>query len=220
MTATLTTLRDRVEQILQDETNAIWDTDVLDEAIRQALHEYSKTRSLESVGTITLSADGREIDVSSLSGLLGVSQVWCNYTSSDPEYPPNLRSFQHWPDSTTIYVDDDYEPQSGDVVRVFYTKLHTLNGLDSATSTTFPDDDETLIAVGASGYAATSRAVDLTEQVTLGIMTPQQIRAWGLSQLQNFRSGLKTIAGRLALRGQAHAELPKLDRYERGSDWS
>jgi non-ribosomal peptide synthetase component F len=220
MSATLTTLRDRVEQALADSGNAIWSTSAIDEAIRQALHEYSKTRPQRAVGTITLSADGREISVSSLTGLLSVLEVWCTYTAADPEFPPNRRGFQYWPEQTKIYVWDEYAPQSGDVVRVFYTKLQTLSGLDSATSTTFPDDDESLIAIGAAGYAATSRAVDLAEQVTLDRLTAQQVRAWGLSKLQEFRSGLKTVARRMALETLGHVELPDLDRHEQGSEWA
>jgi len=188
MTATLATLRDRVELELADSGNSIWSTDDVDEAIRQALHEYSKTRPLREVGTVELSADGREIDISSLSGLLSVTEIWCDYTSSDPEFPANVRAFTHWRDEQKIYVNDDYEPASGDVVRVFYTKLQTLNGLDSETATSVPLEDETLIATGAAGYAATSRAVDLAEQVTLDRLTAQQVRAWGLAKLQEFRS--------------------------------
>jgi DNA-binding protein len=218
MTATLTTLRDRVELMLADTGNAIWSTDDIDEAIRQALHEYSKTRPLRVDGTITLSADGREIDVSSLTGLLGVFELWCPYTAADPEYPENRRSFAFWPDTGEVYVTDDYEPQSGDVMRVFYTKLQTLNGLDSASSTTVPLDDETLVAIGAAGYAATSRAVDFAEQVTLDRLTSQQVRAWGLAKLQEFRSGLKAVARRMAIEGKSDVELPRLDRYE--GSWS
>jgi hypothetical protein len=201
MAATLATLRDRVELMLADTGNAIWSTDDIDEGIRQAVHEYSKTRPLRSISTLTLSADGREIDASSLTGLLSVSEIWVDYTSSDPEFPPNRRSYAYWPDEQTIYVTDDYEPTSGDVVRVFYTKLQTLNGLDSETTTSILLDDETLIAVGACGYAATSRAVDLAEQV--------------------FRSGLKTVGRRMALEGKGDVELPDLDRWERdGQGWS
>jgi hypothetical protein len=131
------------------------------------------------------------------------------------------RSYAYWPDEQTIYVTDDYEPSNGDVVRVFYTKLQTLNGLDSETTTSILLDDETLIAVGACGYAATSRAVDLAEQVTLDRLTAQQVRAWGLAKLQEFRSGLKTVGRRMALEGKGDVELPDLDRWERdGQGWS
>lgn len=220
MTATLTTLRDRVELMLADSGNAIWSTGDIDEGIRQALHEYSKTRPLRAVSTLTLSADGREIDASTLTGILSVSEIWCDYTASDPEFPANRRSYAYWPDEQTIYVTDDYEPASGDVMRVFYTKLQTLSGLDSATATTILLDDETLVATGAAGYAATSRAVDLAEQVTLDRLTAQQVRAWGLAKLQEFRSGLKTVARRMSLEGKSDVEVGDLDRWERDSRWA
>jgi hypothetical protein len=214
MTATLTTLRDRVELMLADSGNSIWSTDDIDEAIRQAVHEYSKTRPLRAVSTLSLSADGRELDVSSLSGLLGVSEAWIPYTSTDPEYPANSVPFEHWADQSKIYVTGDYEPQSGDTARIFYTKLQTLNGLDSATATTIPGDDETLVAIGACGYAATSRAVDLAEQVTLDRLTSQQVRAWGLSKLQEFRSGLRAVARKMAVETPSDVPLGCLDRWE------
>ena len=221
MTATLATLRDRVEAMLADTGNAIWSSDDIDEAIRQALHEYSKTRALRAISTLTLSAAGREIDLSTLTGLLSVLEIWCDYTSSDPEFPANTRAFQHWRDESKLYVTDAYEPASGDVVRVFYTKLQTLNGLDSATSTTLPLEDETLVATGAAGYAATSRAVDLAEQVTLDRLTAQQVRAWGMAKMQEFRAGLKTVARRMAVEGKSDVELPPLDRFERdGEGWA
>lgn len=214
----LAELRDRVEQILLDTGNAIWSADHIDEAIRRALHEYSKVKPLIAIGTLTLSADGRELDASSLTGILGVREIWCDYTASDPEFPPNRRQYEYWPDEQTIYVTDDYEPQNGDVCRVFYTKLQTIEDLDSATATTLPGDDETLICEGASGYAATSRAVDLAEQVTLDRLTAQQIRAWGMAQLQRFRAGLKRVAEQEALRGSALVEIGDMDTWE--GDWS
>jgi hypothetical protein len=217
MSTTLTDLRDRVEQILADTGNAIWSTDDLSEAIRRALHEYSKHRPLQEIGTISLSSDGREVDASSLTGILAVTEIWCPYTAADPEFPPNRREFQYWPDETTIYVSEPaYEPQSGDTMRVFYLVMQTLNGLDSETTTTFSDDDETLIAEGAAGYAATSRAVDLAERVTLDRLTAQQIRAWGMAQLQRFRAGLKAVATAEAIRTSARVEISRLDVWDRG----
>jgi hypothetical protein len=220
MAATLATLRDRVELMLADTGNAIWSTGDIDEGIRQALHEYSKTRPLRAVSTVNIGSTGREIDVSSLTGLLDVVEIWVDYTASDPEFPANRRSYAYWPDEQTVYVTDDYEPSSGDVMRVFYTKLQTLNGLDSETTTSVLLDDETLIATGAAGYAATSRAVDLAEQVTLDRLTAQQVRAWGLAKLQEFRSGLKAVARRMALEGKGDVEVGNLDRWERDSSWS
>jgi len=81
---TLTTLRDRVEIALQDSGNAIWATGDLDEAIRQTLEQYSRVRPQSGIATITLSSTGREVDISSVSGLLRVEKVWCPYDSSSP----------------------------------------------------------------------------------------------------------------------------------------
>lgn len=221
MATTLALLRDRVEAILLDATNQIWATGDIDEAIRRALHEYSKTRPLRAIGSLTLVADGRELSVSTLTGILDVREIWCDYTASDPEYPPNTRHFEYWPDSKIIYVTDDYEPQSGDVCCVFYSRMQTLDGLDAATATTFPDDDESLIAEGASGYAATSRAVDTMELVTLDRLTAQMIRAWGMAQLQHFRAGLKRVAAAEALRTSALVEVEDMDSWEAaGREWA
>jgi hypothetical protein len=218
MATTLALLRDRVELILADAANAIWAAGDIDEAIRRALHDYTKVRPYESVGTINITTAGREVDVSTLTGILGVSQIWCDYTATDPEFPPNRRAFEYWPDGTTIYVIDAVRPEAGDVMRVFYYVVQTLDGLDAATATTFPDDDESLLAQGAAGYAATSRAVDLAEQVTLDRLTAQQIRAWGMAQLQQFRAGLRVVARSRAMGRSARAEVDELDVWD--SEWA
>lgn len=211
---TLASLRGRIEQILVDVDNSIWTQDVLDEGIRQALDEYSKVNPREVIDTLTFSSDTRELDVSSISGLLGVERIWLPYTSSSPEHPPTWRNFEYWSDSQTVYFPDLSEPSSGDVARIFYRATHTISGLDAATITTLLEDDETLLCIGGAGHAATARAVDLIEQVTQHKLVPANLRAWGLGKLQEFRAGLKTVARHRALRGSAFVELPRLDRWE------
>lgn len=224
MTATLTTLRDRVERKLADNSNAIWSTDDIDEAIRAALQEYSLSRPQELITTLTLASTGREISVSGVTGLIKALEIWVPYTAASPEWPPNIRPFKFWQDSDKILVTGDYEPQANDVLRIFYTKMQTLNGLDSEITTTFPDTDESTLLTGASGYAATSRAVDLMEKVTLDRLTAASIRAWGLNQLQEFRIGLKKIERALALAASSRAEQPPLDRWDTvsrsGAKWA
>ncbi len=217
---TLSALKARVEQILIDAGRNIWTQDVLDEAIRQALHEYSKVNARTAITTLTLSADTRELDISSISGLLGVERVWLPYTASDPEHPPPWRNFEYWLDAEILYFPDGAEPASGDVARIFYRAMQSINGLDGETSTTFPADDTTLLAIGSAGYAATSRAVDLMEQVTQHKLVPQNLRAWGLGKLQEFRAGLKTVARHRALRGSAFVGLAGLDRWDDSGGWS
>lgn len=222
MATTLVAIRDRVKQKLADSGNNIWTGADLDEGIRSALHEYSKTRPRQAVALLTLEAAGREIDISSVTDLLAVVDVWLPYTADDPEFPPNRRPFRHWSDLGLLFiVDKSYEPASGEVARIFYAALQLLNGLDGASSTSLPADDESLLVTGAAGYAATSRAVDLAEQVHIDRLTSQQVRAWGLAQLQEFRAGLRTIARKLAATSPAWVDLPPMDRWDQGKGgWS
>lgn len=215
---TLASLRGRIEQILIDVDNSIWTQDVLDEGIRQALAEYSKVNPREVITTLTFSSSTRELDTSSISGLLDVERVWTPYTSSSPEFPPNWRNFEYWVDSQLLYFPDGTEPSSDDVARIFYRAMQTIKGLDAETTTTLPTDDETLLCIGGAGHAATARAVDLIEQVTQHKLVPANLRAWGLGKLQEFRAGLKTVARQRALRGSAFVGLPRLDRWE--GEWS
>ena len=191
MPTTLAALRDRVEQILADSSNTILATDAVDEGIRQALDIYSKARPFLAITTLTLASDTREIDVSSITGLLNISRVWLPYDSSVTQFPAKWRSFEHWQDQDILYIDDEEgTPITDQVARVFYTKKQTLNGLDSETTTTFADDDETLIAKGSAGYAILARAREVTEVVVLDDQVPlsKQIMEWAKMQIATFES--------------------------------
>ena len=213
MTATLTSLRDRVEQTLADTSNAIWETGWIDEGITKALHEYSLARPLHKNGTISVSADTYELDISALTGVIGVHEVWSPYTAADPEHPPNILPFRHWIDSQELYFPV-CQVSNGDVCRVFYTSLHTLNGLDSETVTTVGLEDESLLVSGSAGFVATDRGLDLSEQVTVTALTAQQVRAWGLSTLQQFRNGLRRVTQAKSGAVPSTAAQPRLDVYD------
>ncbi len=189
MAATLTSLTDRVEAFLMDSGNSIWDTGTIAEAIRQTLHEYSRVWPQQAVGTVTMGSDTREVDVSALTGLLGVRRVWLDYDSSNPENPPRWAShFELWPGSI-LYVGD-IEPKNNDVLRIFYTVMQTLNGLDSETVTSIPLDHESLIVIGAAGYAAFSRSVDLAETAGVSAVSTPNLAALGSRLLRFFREEL------------------------------
>jgi len=182
----LATIRDRVEARLQDSTNTRWTTADLDEAIRTALEQYSKYKPDHALGTVAVSAAGREVDISSLTDLIRVEKVWWDYDSSDPSYPPNYRQFDVWP-GDILFIDDREEPAAGDTVRVWYTKMHTIEDLDSAAATTLPADDEGTIVTGACHFAAQARAVELSEQLTAHDDVIAELRRYADEQGKNFR---------------------------------
>ena len=219
--STLAQIRDRVEQVLADTGNTVWDTDWVDEGIRQALAEYNLVLPYKAVDSESLSGilsnNNREIDLSSwayISDCYDIYQIWLPYVDTDTE--PTVRSFEFWREEQKVWIKGGDTPAETETARIFFTKGHTIDDLDSASATTIHDEHETLLVNGAAGHTAASRALDLSELVTVDRLTAQQVRAWGLSKLQEFRAGLRNVGRAAASRGVAWVELPALDRWDKG----
>lgn len=187
--------------------------DDIDEAVRWALGRFNEVAPQETNGTLTVSSAGREQSLSSLTGLLKVTRVWYPYDSSDPAYPPNWVPYEQW--GSTLFVKSTSEPAAAEVIRVWYTKLCTISGLDSATSTTTPDDAETLIVTGAVGYVAEER---IQEEPAARWRVPRALREWAANRLQEFERGLQDYARREAAGAAGLHELPTLDRWDKDDD--
>lgn len=179
----------------------------IDEAIRWALHRYNEIEPARAITTVTLTADGREVDISSLT-YHQIERVWWDYDSSDPVYPANWRDFELWP-GDILYIKDGNEPITADVVRIWYTYLQTIEDLDSATATTVPTNHETLLVIGASGFAAQERAQDQTQSYV-----PSKIREWAEARLKEFEAGLERLATRQASRESGIAKQAAIDRWD------
>jgi hypothetical protein len=187
-----------------------YDQNDVDEAIRWALHRLNEVAPDQTVTSLTLTAEGREVDISSITDYIDVIRVWWPYTSTDPEHPPQWRDFQLWP-GDVLYIDDPDEPAVGDKVRIWYTRPHTINGLDSETTTTISLQDETLIVVGAGGFAAQEEVQDRESRYV-----PRKLREWAEARLKEFERGLASVARRQAARFSGIAAAPALDRWDDG----
>lgn len=198
--STLAQLEDRVEQTLFDTANAIWPVAAIDEAIRQALHEYSNALPRHMEALIVAPAAGREIALAGITDLLAVTDViWPYDSDSDEEWPHNyLRGWSlQWDDAQPLLVLTEIigaQPQRDDELRIYYTKLHTIQNLDSAAATTLPAHHESLIVTGAAGYAALSRSVERAEEFNLDEKLPDRLKAWGLDRIQDFRAKLEKFS--------------------------
>ena len=217
MATTLTTLRDRLEHTLQDTGNTKWTTNQLDEAIRQALAAYSEHIPHRAITSLTLTADGRELDISTIT-YRDIERVWWDYDSTAPDHPPHWRTFEIWP-GDILFVNDSDEPASGDVVRIWYTADHTVTDLDAATSTTLPSRHESILVQGASGFAAAARRVTILEQVNLNEWAPRNLREWAELQLTTFYNALEEIATREAALDSGTAPTAALDRWDGDGVW-
>lgn len=189
-TETLTTLTDRIETRLQDGSNERWDATDIAEAIEQALEQWSRHDPAEAETDITLAANGREIDISAVAGLVRVNRVWWPYDSTTPGYPPTWVQFQVWPGSI-LYIDETNQPQSGEKVRLYYSKMHTLNGLNAESATTLPAEDVGYFINGAAGFAAQMRAVEISEELGVDRDVVKRLNDWAEENLKNFRYGMK-----------------------------
>lgn len=217
--STLAQIRDRVEQMLLDVSNAIFTTAVIDEGIRQALDQYNFVSPLMMEATITLTAAGREIGLSTLTNLLRVVDVFWPYDSSTETWPPNrVRGWRvYWDNAVPYLWLDIYEggqPQSGDQVRVWYSARHSINGLDGALATTVPLEHESLLVLGAAGHAAMSRTVDLIETAGTDLYQVGLLGTWGQRKIKEFTQGLKQIQQAAARSGPAWGAGWALDKWD------
>jgi len=208
----LAELRDLVELDLDDSSNAVWSTGDVDRAIARALYEYSQVNPQRAAGTVTLAADGREISISSLTGLTRIVRVWHPYTAADPEDPPEWRRWDLW--GTTLRIIDGDEPASGEVVRVFYFKEHTINGLGGASSTTVPAEDERVVVLGAGAYAALQKARSAIGEAGISTDTPKHWLTWALNRLDHFNTALGLVRARELRRVDRRVPLDR-DGWER-----
>jgi len=190
--------RERLRIELSDTGVATWEDHTLDQAVREALEDYNDANPEEAIGTLTFASASRELDVSSLARLIDVLRVWCPYTAADPEFPPEWRTgFELWPGSI-LYIADGTEPDADDVARIWYTRTHTIQELDAATSTSIPVQDTQLLVVGASAYAGSARARELSETVTAEDEAYRQIAGFAFRRMNEFRAGLNRIRAKAA----------------------
>ncbi len=220
MTATLTTMRTRVQVLLTDTGAIAYTTAALDEAIRLAMNDYSEVwpRQLDTV--ITLPAAGREIALSSLADLTNVTAVHWPYDSLDPEaWPPNLvkgfaLTFDDGQPLLTLTCNTGAQPQANDEMRVWYTTPQTLDGLDGAAGTSINLPHESWIALGAAGYAAILRAGDVSATYTESSAVQANLEQWGAMCLAQFKSKLAQLSLTATQRGQPFGAGWKLDDYD------
>jgi len=189
-----TELRDRIEDMLKDASNADWSTGEIDNALRIALHELSLALPSRAVTTLDAVDGQREYDVSSVSGLLQVVEVWYPYLSTDASYKLPHPVPWRMLDDSTLFLDVDADPDAAYDLRVFYDRLQTLAGLDGAAATTLNAMEQSALVFGAAGYCAVALAVDKVDKVTIGKGASEQLRRWGWSRVMEFRQRLADLA--------------------------
>ena len=191
--SSLAEIRERVSETLKDVNNKIWSADAIDESIRKALDAYSGIDPLEMETVIDVLADGREVALNEVDGLLGVTEVWWPYDSAGTDWLPTSVIFRLWWDDArpVLFMPavDGGQPQAGDEIRLWYYRSHTIAGLDGEAVTTVPASRESLLVIGAAGYAARSRGIDYADDGYPD--RGMDYKKWSNDMLKDFMLGLR-----------------------------
>jgi hypothetical protein len=220
-TTNLAAFETRVRGFLSDANATAYSTAQIDEAIRQALAEYSAVYPREVDTFVTLPAAGREIDLSSLLELSAILEVWWPFdpTANPDVWPPNRvqgyrLGFDDGNPVLTLTTDLADEPQAGDNVRIWYTTPQHLDDLDGAAGTTYPTMHESTLVTGAAAFAAIMRAGDVTSTYAVSPRTQANLESWGYTRLAEFRGHLARYAAQSVVHGPAFAKGWGLDQWE------
>lgn len=193
--STLAAYRTRITNSLNDTTTK-YSNDVLDEALRKVLTEYTRAFPNISTQVITLTAAGRSQNLSACSNLIGIIQLVHPYNDSlDDPYTHEREDFTlTWQNGApTVFFTGQDIPLNGENMLVKYAGKQTIKDLDTAEATTVRDDHEDLLVVGAAGQAAMMRASGLNEAWGVKSGEMSQLMTWGNNQYNHFQSFLAEI---------------------------
>ena len=149
-----TALRRMVGDAYNDEDG--WGNDLLDAGLRGGLRLVAESGPIVEE-SLTVSADGYEIDVSSLAVVDVLSLAW---PWADGRYYPSLMRRYRMVDGQTVRLDG-CEMQTGDVVRLRFRSRRTIQGLDDAAVTTILEAEEAAFLYAAASATLDTRARQL-----------------------------------------------------------
>ena len=179
---------------------ATWTTALLDEALRRALGELNVLLVYESSFTVVTA--GYEQDLSTIedvNAVLAVAYPW-------QEGWDFARTLATWRvvGPNRIYLALA-RPAVGETIRVRHTKLHTIEDLESATTTTVPEGQRALVGLWAAAFACEMRLRQISENPALPRDAGQQ---------------LATVAHRFRQRAEeAISHVPPLGSALRAPGW-
>ena len=182
----LVEMRARVRQDLMDEDALayLWTNDQVDGAIQRAVLEYSHHAAAEKISDLPTTLDSRELDISTLTGLLFLDSI---------EFPigyarPHLQRFTFYSGRAFMHDEGD-----GTDARVKWRQKHTL----AAGSTTIPAHHDEVIVLGATAHLAMSMSASIVDKATIsGPRGTVNYLQWGHQRMVLYQQQLRTLAPR------------------------
>jgi hypothetical protein len=154
----LATYLTRARDILQDTNNLAYTDAELTAALRLALAEYNSVRPRLIATTVLINTTNT---IPAPAGqTLAIRHIDNNGNMDDV-----IKSWQQIDQDTNIHIiDASADILPGESVRLWYTDpSHTINGLDSATTTTIQANNEHYIITGLCSHAINAEQIDAGE---------------------------------------------------------
>lgn len=179
-------LRTRILAILDDASNTKFSANQVDQAVRDALKEYTAARPIEA--TYSFDANGEQVIV--LPTTFAAFQIMDVY--KDEDYPQTHYTFlaRYEDEQWQIETPNNTIPADTPLIAV-YSKVNGIDGLDSFAGTTIPDAEIETLAIGAAGFALLSRAVSRSEANNLDSDTLEGLKKLGDSYIATFQAALR-----------------------------
>ena len=192
MTAAIAGYRTAILALLADASKIIFTDNDVDQALRWALSEYSlhrpliRTYDFDVLGTTAIHTMPADFVTHQITKV----ELW----NSDPDSVTELSFYAYRPDEQWV-INTRYQVGTGEILTVYYSAVHTVDSLDSASGTTVPAADETLLQVGAAGRAASMRAMNRVENIGMNPNEVQSYRQIAADYLSHFALLLSIDAG-------------------------
>jgi hypothetical protein len=196
----MTTLSDtitRVRLLIDDVSSARYSDDDLTEALRRSLSEYGDAYPNIATHTQEFAAAGREIALTSGGSNLKIKNIVKLHfpydSASDDPWTHEAFFLMNVASVPTLHIQGNYIPQVGDDIKIYYSTVHTMGGLDSETVDSYPADHANILVIGAAALAALSRAAGLSEAVGSRSSDTNQLEHWGKQQYELFQTLLQAL---------------------------
>jgi len=197
---TLAAYRTRIQNSL-DDTNSKYSNDIIDEALRKVLNEYTRANPNIKTHTHTVAAAGR-VQTLAAANLIAIIQLLHPYDSTltDPfVYEREDFTLTYMDGSPALYFSGEDIPEVDEKIYIKYAAKQTITDLDTAIASTIRDDHEDILVIGAAGQAAMMRASGLNEQWGGRPGEMGALMSWGNSQYSRFLQFLEEIKQEVSL---------------------
>jgi hypothetical protein len=168
----LTDYRTNLDNLLATAVDtSTWTTTMKDEALRQALVDYSRHGPIYETDFTVLST-GYSQDLSSITDLLKVEDLMWPWVAGDDwgkiqnaRWTNTLRQTltKYRPVGVNIFYFSQGQPTAGEIIRVRYRKSHKIQDLDSAVATTISDVHEYVLVLRAAALLIEQRLRQISE---------------------------------------------------------